>query len=147
MLTLVRAASDSPAFAPCVFAGGVVVSSAAVIFSGGNAHSALSVSHGLSLTAYESFVNLHPRNLKAFLESGTAEHYRQCRTRQPMLDDIKGDVAESLNDLCEDLEDGVLRSDPELEAAAPAAIEALRKDELIAERVAPLRPARRARRA
>ena len=45
----------------------------AVLFSGGNAHMALSVSAGLSITAYESFVNLHPRNLSAFLDSGTPQ--------------------------------------------------------------------------
>ena len=71
------------------------------------------VSEGLSLTAYESFVNLHPRNLSAFLDSGTQRHYRQCRTRSAMLDDIKGDVTERLNDLCEDYEDDVLRDDDE----------------------------------
>ena len=37
-------------------------------------------------------------------------HYRQCRTRQPMLDDIRKDVSTSANDLIEDLEDDVLRS-------------------------------------
>ena len=51
-------------------------------------------------------------------------------------------VAESLNDLVEDLEDDVLR-DAELEAAAPAAIAALRTDEHIRRQVAPLRPPRR----
>ena len=117
-----------------------------VLFSGGNAHMAVSVSAGLSVTAYESFLNLHPRNLAAFVESGTKAHYRQCRSRQPMLDDIKGDVSESLNDLCEDVEGNELR-DAELEAAAPAAIHALRQDELIARKVQPLRPARRQRHA
>ena len=71
-----------------------------VLFSGANAHMAMSISTALSVTAYESFVNLHPRNLGAFLDSGTPAHYKQCRTRQPMLDDIKGDVCESLSDLC-----------------------------------------------
>ena len=42
-----------------------------VVFSGGNAHMALSISSNLSLTAYESFVNLNPTNLRAFLDSGT----------------------------------------------------------------------------
>ena len=117
-----------------------------VLFSGANAHMAMSISEGLSITAYESFVNLHPRNLSAFLDSGTPEHYRQCRTRQPMLDDIKGDVCESLGDLCEDYEDDELR-DPELEAATPPAVATLRRDRLIAERVAPLRERRRRRHA
>ena len=116
-----------------------------VVFHGGNAHMALSVSSGLSVTAYESFVNLHEGNLSAFLHSGTSAQYRQCRTRQPMLDDIKTDVALSLNDLVEDVEDGALAHDAELERHAPAAVEALRRDELIARKVPPLRPPRRPR--
>ena len=114
------------------------------VFSGGNAHMALSVSTGLSLTAYESFINLAPENLDAFLDSGTARQYRQCRTRQPMLDDIKTDIVESLNDLAGDVECSKLR-DTELEAAAPVAIAALRRDKLIGEKVQPLRPPRRRR--
>ena len=52
-----------------------------------------------SITAYESFVNLHEANLRALLDSGTPAHYRQCRTRQPTLDEIKLDVASSLNNV------------------------------------------------
>jgi hypothetical protein len=114
------------------------------VFSGGNAHMALSVSESLSLTAYESFVNLDPTNLAAFLDSGTPAQYRQCRARQPMLDDIKLEVADSLNDLAEDVEKGELR-DAELEEHAHGAIAALRRDPLIGEKVAPLRPPRRRR--
>lgn len=108
-----------------------------VVFSGGNAHMALSVSTALSITAYESFINLCPRNLEAFLDSGTADHYRQCRTRQSMLEDIKGDVADAMCDLAEDVRDGVLRDD-DLEAAAPAAVAALRRDTLLAKKVPPM---------
>ena len=61
-----------------------------------------------------------------------------------MLDDIQLDAAESANDLAADIEDGVLH-DRELEEAAPAALEELRADPLIADRVKPLRPARRRR--
>ena len=113
-----------------------------VIFSGGNAHMALSVSNALSITAYESFVNLHEANLRAFLDSGTPAQYRQCRTRQPTLNEIKLDVAASLNDLAGALEEDDLR-DPEIEEAAPAALELLRTDALIAEKVLPLRSKRR----
>lgn len=113
-----------------------------VAFSGGNAHMALSVSEALSITAYESFVNLNPANLRAFLDSGTDAQYRQCRTRQPTLDDIKLDVAASLNDLAGDMEEDELQ-DIELEEAAPAALEVLRSDPLIATKVIPLRPKRR----
>lgn len=34
------------------------------LFSGANAHTVMSVGPELSLTAYESFVNLNPRNVK-----------------------------------------------------------------------------------
>jgi len=101
-----------------------------VVFSGANAHMALSVSADLSTTAYESFVNLNPPNLRAFLDSGTLAQYRQCRTRQPMLDDIRGDVIASANDLIDDLRDGILR-DAELTRRAPAAIDELRADKAI----------------
>ena len=87
-----------------------------VVFSGGNAHMAMSISPQLSITAYESFINLNPTNLRAFLDSGTSAHYKQCRTRQPMLDDIKLEIAESANDLADDVERGSLR-DRELEDA------------------------------
>ena len=59
------------------------------VFSGGNAHMALSVSEELSVTAYESFLNLSPANLRLFLQSGTEAQYAQCRARQPMMDDIR----------------------------------------------------------
>ena len=116
-----------------------------VVFHGGNAHMALSVSESLSVTAYESFMNLDRTNLAAFLDTGTSRQYRQCRARQPILDDIKGEVSESLNELCEDLEDGAI-DDCELERHAPDAIATLRADPLIGRKVAPLRPRRCRRR-
>ena len=110
-----------------------------VIFHGGNAHMALSVSESLSVTAYESFVNMNATNIDALLDSGTSSHYEPCRTRQPILDDIKTEVAESLNDLAEDWEDDRLH-DVELEQAAPIAIDQLRRDKLIQSKVPELRP-------
>ena len=105
-----------------------------VLFSGGNAHMAMSVSDELSATAYESFVNLHPANLRLFLDSGTPAHYRQCRTRRSMLEDIKTDVAESCADLIDDVRDGIFEGDPLL-AHAGGAIELLRSDDFVAERI------------
>jgi len=100
-----------------------------VVFSGGNAHMALSVSQ-LSVTAYESFINFNPRNVEAFLDSGTERQYRQCRTRQSMLEDIKGDVAESVADMLADVADGIL-VDPLVQEASVAAVELLRRDAVI----------------
>jgi len=100
------------------------------VFSGGNAHMALSISKSLSLTSYESFLNFDTENLRAFLHSGTREHYRQCRTRQSTLDDMKAEVADSLRFLDDDLRSGAV-TDPEVVAAAPAAFSELRRDDLI----------------
>ena len=80
------------------------------------------------------FVNLHPANLRLFLDSGTPAHYRQCRTRRSMLEDIKTDVAESCADLIDDVRDGIFEGDPLL-AHAGGAIELLRSDDFVAERI------------
>ena len=94
------------------------------IFSGGNAHMALSVSSDLSVTAYESFVNLAPPNLRLFLESGTEAQYRPCRARAAMMEDIKLDVAENVGDLLCDLDEGYLQ-DPPLQVPAPPSLRPL----------------------
>ena len=114
------------------------------VFSGGNAHMAMSVSERLSLSAYESFVNLAPANLSAFLDSGTPAQYARCRARQPMLDDIKAELADNLDDLCAEYEADELR-DERLERATPHAVQLLRADPLIRRAVPPLRPKRRRR--
>jgi len=102
----------------------------AFVFSGANAHMAISLSTELSLTAYESFVNLNTTNLEAFLDTGTHRQYRQCRAQESMLEDIKLDVAESLYDLTLDLEDCLLE-DKLLQEHAPVALELLRTDSSI----------------
>ena len=70
------------------------------------------VSSGLSLTAYESLLNLNVTNLRAFLDSGTPRQYEQCRARRSMLDDIKREVADAALDLIDDVDDGKLQDDP-----------------------------------
>ena len=69
------------------------------------------MSSGLSLTAYESLLNLNVTNLRAFLDSGTPRQYEQCRARRSMLDDIKREVADAALDLIEDVDDGKLHDD------------------------------------
>jgi len=86
------------------------------------------------VTAYESFLNLSPANLRLFLQSGTEAQYAQCRARQPMMEDIRLDVAESVGDLLCDIEEGYLRDGP-LQSAVPAALAVLRGDETIAANV------------
>jgi len=105
-----------------------------VIFSGGNAHTALSVSEELSLTAYESFVNFAPANLRLFLQSGTSAQYRQCRACLTMMEDIKLDVAESVADLISDIEGGYVE-DAEVQRHLPAALAVLRSDAYIARKL------------
>jgi hypothetical protein len=90
--------------------------------------------HPRQVTAYESFLNLSPANLRLFLQSGTEAQYAQCRARQPMMDDIRLDVAESVGDLLCDIEEGYLRDGP-LQSALPAALAVLRGDETIATNV------------
>ena len=105
-----------------------------VLFSGANAHMALSVSASLSLTAYESFVNFHPRSVAAFLESGTERQYRECRARARMVEEVKEEVVEAILDLKADLDNGRV-SDPLLLAHAPPALQALQRDAFIAGRL------------
>jgi len=102
-----------------------------VIFSGGNAHMALSISSELSLTAYESFIGLDPANLRLFLQSGTAAQYRQCRARAAMMEDIKLEVAENIADLIADIDGGHVE-DPDLKRHLPAALAVLQSDEYMA---------------
>lgn len=110
-----------------------------VLFSGGNAHMALSVSAELSVTAYESFINLHPRNLRAFLDSGSKQQYRQCRTRRSMLEDIKQEVADAACDLLDDIDDGKI-DDRLICDRAAAACETLRADEFLRAKIRPSQP-------
>ena len=107
-----------------------------VLFSGGNAHMALSVSAELSVTAYESFINLHPRNLSAFLDSGTEQQYRQCRTRRSMLEDIKLEISDAACDLLDDIDDGKIEDRLICDHAA-AACETLRTDEFLRAKIRP----------
>ena len=66
------------------------------LFSGANAHTVMSIGEALSLTAYESFVNLNPRHTEVFLDTATGNHFDECWPDEEVLDDIKEEVAESL---------------------------------------------------
>jgi len=75
----------------------VVVSPGDVfVFSGANPHTVMSVGEALSLTAYESFVNINPRHVEVFIETRTDSHFDECWPEEEVLADIKEEVAESL---------------------------------------------------
>lgn len=54
----------------------------AFMFSGANPHMALCIGDPLSLTAYESFVNLNSRHLDVFCASNTKKHFKECHMRE-----------------------------------------------------------------
>ncbi|KAG8468501.1 hypothetical protein KFE25_013584 [Diacronema lutheri] len=51
----------------------------------------------LSLTAFESFINLNEENLRAFLTTGTPAHDDECAMREDDLIDFKEDVADRMH--------------------------------------------------
>ena len=78
------------------------------LFSGAQAHCAVCVGDkGLSLTAYESFVNLHPTHTKVFTRTNNPEfHFEECHAEDGDLKDIKMDVADQMHIAVEKIEDG-----------------------------------------
>lgn len=80
------------------------------VFSGANAHMTLGVGHPLSLTAYESFVNLNARNVSVFCRSGKREHFEECVMDDTDLDDLKDDIIDNIYDSLKRLRKG--RSPP-----------------------------------
>lgn len=77
------------------------------LFSGANAHTVMSIGDALSLTAYESFVNLNPRHTEVFLDTATENHFEDCWPDEEVLEDIKEEVAESLANMTFMAERGV----------------------------------------
>jgi len=68
-----------------------------VVFSGAQPHTALCVGQGLSVTAYESFVNAHPGSLNLLVRSNTrSAHLRSCWMDNEDLDELYEDVVDSL---------------------------------------------------
>jgi len=68
-------------------------------FSGGNAHMTIGVGDELSLTAYESFVNLHRRNITVFRQSGRKDHFEDCIMDESDLEDLFDDVVDNIYDV------------------------------------------------
>eukprot|EP01052_Picozoa_sp_SAG31_P037864 SAG31_NODE_4960_length_2834_cov_2.174040_3_plen_137_part_00 len=62
------------------------------LFSGAQAHCAVCVgSEGLSLTAYESFINLHPTHLQTFTRTNDPGlHFEECHAEEEDLECAQG---------------------------------------------------------
>jgi len=67
-----------------------------VIFSGANAHMVTCVGPRLSITAYESFINMNPKHAAVFVDSCTTEHCRANNTDESLLDDIQDEIIERI---------------------------------------------------
>lgn len=69
------------------------------LFSGANAHTVMSVGDELSLTAYESLVNLNKVHCEVFVDTATGLHFEECWPDDDTLDDIKQEVVDALEDM------------------------------------------------
>jgi hypothetical protein len=86
----------------------------AFIFSGANLHMAITISDELSLTAYESFVNLHERHLHVLCDSNQEpQHHEEFHMSSKTLVDVKWDVIDALNDNLDRIDTGVLSEEDE----------------------------------
>eukprot|EP00039_Didymoeca_costata_P000644 m.46652 g.46652 ORF g.46652 m.46652 type:complete len:212 (-) comp10393_c0_seq5:78-713(-) len=68
------------------------------IFSGANPHMVMSVGEALSLTAYESFVNLNPIHTQVLMDTATSTHFEECWPDDDTILDIKEEVADAIED-------------------------------------------------
>eukprot|EP00471_Norrisiella_sphaerica_P003853 CAMPEP_0184479378 /NCGR_PEP_ID=MMETSP0113_2-20130426/1130_1 /TAXON_ID=91329 /ORGANISM="Norrisiella sphaerica, Strain BC52" /LENGTH=453 /DNA_ID=CAMNT_0026857451 /DNA_START=74 /DNA_END=1431 /DNA_ORIENTATION=+ len=73
------------------------------VFSGGNAHMTLGVGDRLSLTAYESYVNLNPENVRTFARSGSKDHFEECVMEDSDFEDLQDDVVDNVEDMILDM--------------------------------------------
>lgn len=103
------------------------------IFSGANPHMALCISDELSLTAYESFVNLNPRHINVLCDSNQEpQHHEEFHMSSRTLEDVKLDVVDAVNDNLDRIERGELN--PEDEEAINTVAEIIRRrDSFMAE--------------
>jgi hypothetical protein len=53
----------------------------------------------LSVTAYESFVNAHPRHCEVLCRTNKAVHFFECHMRWRELKNLKWEVADVVNEL------------------------------------------------
>lgn len=107
----------------------------AFIFSGANLHMAITISDQLSLTAYESFVNLHERHINVLCDSNQEpQHHEEFHMSSKTLSDVKWDLIDDMNDNLDRIEDGELADHDEALLCSVAS--ALRtRDPLFAEEI------------
>lgn len=67
-------------------------------FSGANPHMTICVGEELSVTAYESFVNVQPKNVQVFCSTNTEAHYERSHMQEDDLRDLKHDVVDLIED-------------------------------------------------
>lgn len=67
-------------------------------FSGANPHMVICVGEELSVTAYESFVNVNPRSIQVFCSTCTDEHWERSQMFDDEFRDLKHDVVDLIDD-------------------------------------------------
>lgn len=72
------------------------------LFSGGCAHMAMCLTakqQPISLTCYESFVNLNPEQFAALMKTGHKEHFSECHMRNKGWGDMREEIADKIYDM------------------------------------------------
>lgn len=72
-----------------------------ILFSGANPHTAMCMGDGLSMTAYESFVNLNPAHAEIFVGTRGPDHFDECWADATDVEDIFDDSIDALEDALE----------------------------------------------
>jgi hypothetical protein len=71
------------------------------LFSGANPHTVMCMGDGLSLTAYESFVNLNHAHAEAFAGTRGPDHFQECWADLTDVEDIFDDSIDAVEDALE----------------------------------------------
>jgi len=93
------------------------------LFSGGIAHTVICASEGLSISAYESIISLHPTHVEHLFKTGKQGTFYALENSMPdsELEEVKDDVMDQLEDAADQLSDhGGPRSLPLTSAKAPS---------------------------
>lgn len=110
------------------------------IFSGANPHAVLGVGDGLSLTGYESFVNLNPRHAQVLIETNKAPHYGECHAEESDVEDIKDDVVDALKDAIDHDADPKTHQGLRYSQALKGCVSVFQEDEAVAKQLAGYEP-------
>eukprot|EP00038_Savillea_parva_P031131 m.83094 g.83094 ORF g.83094 m.83094 type:complete len:362 (-) comp9515_c0_seq2:189-1274(-) len=89
------------------------------LFSGANPHTAMCMGDGVSLTAYESFVNLNPDHARVFAGTNGPNHYAECWADETDVEDIFDDTIDTIEDALEQV-DGQSLHEHGMHAERPA---------------------------